>query len=301
MKALNWFQACALGKEQKRAVRREGWRHWIFYRFYLWIRSETGADGREVRRVVTATDFRDSEFLAKDWTDEPWEGATTPPCTTLPPATMLGAGSGGLGTWTRDERCAGDGEGGGITPPYLGGGGSSVPDGPTPDPATRFVFGIYPLVASAADDLTPHVPLVPDSGGCWVTAPTECDLAIVSCYVDSLGRPSAPTPARAAEILHAVYVSATGVNLTDDQHLPFIYIDQQWGILGPDSPYNFPTVTGYIRVADDVVVMGVIYRAFPYSPGTTITVRTDEGRSLEHAGRVHLASYTFPPLCSAYP
>src|SRR5689334_13969177 len=119
MKNLNWFQARELGRLQRRAIGREGWRKWILFRYYLWIVSETDADtGIETRRVVNALDFRDSEFLAKDWTDEPWEGGTTPPCTTLPPATEIPA-TPGAGTWTTTDRCGGDGEGGGVLPEII--------------------------------------------------------------------------------------------------------------------------------------------------------------------------------------
>lgn len=131
MKNLDWHQASSLAMEQRFAIRRDGWRHWLLYRFYVWILSTTDGSGKEVRRVVKAEDFRDSEFMAKDWTEEPWPGGTTPPCTTLPPAVRITES--GVGAWTLDPmRCAGAGEGGNVPPEVLI--PPDPPEEPEPDP-----------------------------------------------------------------------------------------------------------------------------------------------------------------------
>lgn len=128
MTGLSWFPARDLALEG-RAIRRSGWEKWLLYRFKLWLISETDPlTALEARRVATTTDFRDSEFLAKDWTDEPWKGGSYPPCTVPGPALALAAnGSGGAGAWTlAADMCGGSGEGGGV-PPVI-----SPPDPPAP-------------------------------------------------------------------------------------------------------------------------------------------------------------------------
>jgi hypothetical protein len=167
MKSLTWFQARELARVERRAVRREGWRHWVLYRFYLWLVSELAEDGSERRRVVTALDFRDSEFLAKDWTDEPWEGGTTPPCTTLPPATAIPPGV-GAGVFTDTDRCGGDGQGG-LVPPVIPPGGDGTTGGATGVEATIRTLSL----------VTGRPLLVPDGSGCWITPPATYGVAIL--------------------------------------------------------------------------------------------------------------------------
>jgi len=73
MKNLNWFQARDLAVQERRAIRRALWTHWIYYRSALWFHSETfsstlepAVDKVEIRRVVRSTDFTSNEFLAKE-------------------------------------------------------------------------------------------------------------------------------------------------------------------------------------------------------------------------------------------
>lgn len=79
---LNWFQARAI-LFAGGAVRRDGWRKWMVWNHYLHqITSSTDSSVPvQVARVVQSYDFGAEEFLANDWTDEPWPG-TQPP---LPP------------------------------------------------------------------------------------------------------------------------------------------------------------------------------------------------------------------------
>ena len=112
MKNLTWFQARDLAISEGRAIRREGWTYWLLYRGFLWLVSTTDATTQlETRRVATADDFRDSEFLAKDWTDELFTSGSYPPCTTPGPATALAPStSGASGAWTLVAgQCAGAG------------------------------------------------------------------------------------------------------------------------------------------------------------------------------------------------
>lgn len=69
-----------------RKVRRESWRRWIFYTpYYLWfshIPATTGDDAEpEQYHVVRNSEYQATEFLAADWTDEPWD---IPPVTPRP-------------------------------------------------------------------------------------------------------------------------------------------------------------------------------------------------------------------------
>ena len=99
MKNLNWFQARNLAKSEHRAIRREAWRKWLVFGPALRFISKV-VDGAEKRCVVPNVEFGRDEFLAHDWTDEPWtEGSipsgVTPPGTAYQPA--AGSGSVGLG------------------------------------------------------------------------------------------------------------------------------------------------------------------------------------------------------------
>jgi hypothetical protein len=118
---LNWFQARALAR-QGSAIRREAWRKWLLRPVYTWFIHETAypnevivvpkggsvvapivppppiiwwnnavagesavaTTGVAVRRVVQNYDFGSAEFLAWDWTDEPWDGGSFPPGVTNP-------------------------------------------------------------------------------------------------------------------------------------------------------------------------------------------------------------------------
>ncbi len=77
MKNLNWFQAREFMR-QGAYFRRVQWRKWLFYSSYVWSISET-VDGVAVTHVVLNSDFGKDEFLAMDWTDEPWDAALPNP------------------------------------------------------------------------------------------------------------------------------------------------------------------------------------------------------------------------------
>ncbi len=87
MRNLDWFQARELAMRRGRKVRREDWRRWIFYTpYYLWfshLPATTGEDAApEQFHVVRNSEYGAPEFLAVDWTDEPWDiGIVLPlPC-----------------------------------------------------------------------------------------------------------------------------------------------------------------------------------------------------------------------------
>jgi len=71
MKDLDWFSA--RGFMRKGAYfRRLQWQKWLFYQDYVWSISQT-VDAATVTHVVLNSDFGKDEFLANDWTDEPWD------------------------------------------------------------------------------------------------------------------------------------------------------------------------------------------------------------------------------------
>lgn len=114
MKNLNWFQARNLAKSEHRAIRREAWRKWLVFGPALRFISKVVA-GVEQRYVVPNIEFGRDEFLANDWTDEPWVDGTIPSGVTPPSAGYQpGAGSG----------TGGGGGSGSFGPPSTGGGGS---------------------------------------------------------------------------------------------------------------------------------------------------------------------------------
>ncbi len=195
MNGLNWFQARDLAVAQGHAIRRASWTWWIFKRFNVWLLSDSST-GTEVRRVVQNSDFGDSEFQAKDWTDEPWNGGSVPPCTAVPAANALASNtSGGQAAWTMDpSQCGGDGDGGNIppisivttSPPYVG-------------PALSMHFEL----ASA-----PGVPLVPDDHTCWLLPPTA---GVVLAVVVTPGSVYPPGPARENYVL---YIAPQGEDIS---------------------------------------------------------------------------------------
>ena len=72
---LNWFQARTLARNGSN-IRRDAWRHWLQFSrsTYVWfIYTPLSADVAEETHVVLNKDFTDFEFLANDWTDEPWD------------------------------------------------------------------------------------------------------------------------------------------------------------------------------------------------------------------------------------
>src|SRR4051812_13219520 len=71
MKNLNWFQGRDLAISENRAIRREAWRKWLVFGPALRFISKI-VDDVEQRYVVPNFEFGRDEFLANDWTDEPW-------------------------------------------------------------------------------------------------------------------------------------------------------------------------------------------------------------------------------------
>ena len=73
MKNLDWFQARTLARSGT-AVRRDAWRKWLTFESYVWLITQPVWLEQEYdRRVAQQWDFGAGEFLANDWTDEPWE------------------------------------------------------------------------------------------------------------------------------------------------------------------------------------------------------------------------------------
>ena len=81
-KNLNWFQARALARSGSN-IRRDAWRRWLKFSntTYLWfIYTPQSAYVAEETHVVLNRDFTDFEFLASDWTDEPWDQSVSNTC-----------------------------------------------------------------------------------------------------------------------------------------------------------------------------------------------------------------------------
>ncbi len=121
MKNLNWFAARGFMR-QGAYFRRVQWRKWLFFEHYVWSISQI-VDSATVTHVVLNSDFGKDEFLATDWTDEPWDTVIPNPYPAPDPGTTGSSGnngSGGSGTGG-----SGSGGGGRWSPPGGGGGGSS--------------------------------------------------------------------------------------------------------------------------------------------------------------------------------
>ncbi len=85
MKNLDWFQARSIAREG-RAVRRELWRKWLTFEHYVWLITQPVWETQLAdRRVVQQWDFGAEEFMARDWTDEPWPNGPQPPEPPEPP------------------------------------------------------------------------------------------------------------------------------------------------------------------------------------------------------------------------
>ncbi|MEI9898420.1 MAG: hypothetical protein WDN28_32325 [Chthoniobacter sp.] len=135
MKNLNWFQARDLAQTKGRAVRREAWRKWLYYTpWYLWFIAQTDASSVQHRWVVKNGDFGAAEFLAIDWTDEPWPDATDGVNGPIVPVSS----GGNWGPWPPPVN---QGPPNPIPPiVIIGGGGGGAPSGPPTDPDLIFGF-----------------------------------------------------------------------------------------------------------------------------------------------------------------
>lgn len=154
MNNLNWFQAeelALLGLP----IRREAWRKWLNHNFALWFidQPEVVVSGdifiAASHHVVKNSEFGQAEFLAGDWTTDPWDippgGGEPPPWPPpwppphgdhWPPYPPTGGGHRWFGP--------GNPPGGGsvVQPPYPppgggGGGGDGPGGGGTERPRTR--------------------------------------------------------------------------------------------------------------------------------------------------------------------
>lgn len=279
MKALEWFQARALARMERRAIRREGWEKWLLYRSRCWLIYEVVL-GIELLRVVRTTDFTDLEFLAKDWTDELWEGGTRPPCTNASESTGIpGNDSGGAGTWTETAFCGGAGEGGTPRPTVI-----------SPELLT-LEAQIFPLTGAEA-------PLVPDGGGgtCWVGAvPAEFVAVMVR-----LG-PGIPESERGGA--YQFYLSETGaaLNAVIGWGDPIPGITRH--LFAPNSGYGPGTIMDDFFDATWDGAMWPNYNApssnldpISIAAGATLTARVDY---LSPSGKVYTAftSLAIAPAC----
>ena len=169
---LNWFQGRAIARTGK-AIRRDAWRKWLTKGFALWFLDRDDPTDGHFHYVVPQSEFGSAEFLASDWTDEPWSDPVTgvpvtPPSGYVPPP-VSDPGGGGGGPPVGDP--GGPGDGGGTWGPVGGGGGPGGPGGTTPRP--------HPTHTPPSDQ-TPVVTVrfirsAPDYAGlrCFMTGPTS--------------------------------------------------------------------------------------------------------------------------------
>jgi hypothetical protein len=131
---LNWFQARRLARIAGKRIRRDAWRHWIFFsrQSFLWFKLTSASvepPQAEGAHVLLNAEFRDFEFLAGDWTDEHWDQPAIDPCPpgyTYDPVAQrcvpTGGGGGNPGTGGNP---GGGSSGGGSSGSGSGSGGGS--------------------------------------------------------------------------------------------------------------------------------------------------------------------------------
>ncbi len=178
MRNLNWFQGRDIAKTGSR-IRREAWRKWLDYTKSLWFMDEL-LDGRH---CVINADFKRAEFLATDWTDEPWDTATDGNYDPNIPVSYDGEGvvvyPVGNPGHLPDIPGPGPGPGG-------GGGGWGVAGGNNPPPAGGAGGNAQAIPASDGGAGTANVSITGkfiynaniEEGGCVLTAPTVTILLV---------------------------------------------------------------------------------------------------------------------------
>ena len=274
MKNLDWFQARTLARSGT-AVRRDAWRKWLTFESYVWLITQPVWLEQEYdRRVAQQWDFGAGEFLANDWTDEPWDGGPQPPDPPdppqppdppRPPGPPGGGGGGGNGGGDPpvdppSDPPGGGGGGGGNTggggggwPPGGGGGGGpqpSVPPKPPkpPNPPQNNVPTITVEVNADVD---------PDGPSCFIQPPQTCTVYV---NVSIAGGPAGVGTLRVSGI------GTPGVQL------------------GTAHP-------GYSG--------GFVFNNVPFLPGGTITYTADYGApgNVPLTHYIGTGSYKFPPNC----
>ncbi len=153
-KNLSWFEARDLARTG-RAIRRDAWRRWITFGPALAFTERIDEDGDALRYVVLNEEFRAAEFLAHDWTDEPWPDGPPEP----PPRPPRGGGGG-----------------------FRSGGGSRRWGGPTnpPGPGSFFVLEPGGDGGGGGGNHPPHNPPVAQVPTVTVVLTTPDDLP--ACY-----------------------------------------------------------------------------------------------------------------------
>ena len=169
MKGLDWFEARTLARNAS-AVRRDAWRKWLTFESYVWLITQPAWETQIYdRRVVQQWDFGADEFLAHDWTDEPWPDGPqppdppNPPQVPNPPGTPGGGGGGGGGGGN-----GGDGTGTGW--PSGGGGGGPQPPVPPKEPKPHQP----PQPDTPTVSVEIEVDIDPDGPECFIQAPQHC-------------------------------------------------------------------------------------------------------------------------------
>lgn len=302
---LDWFGASALAEINGAAIRREAWTYWLVFRCGVY---ELIAGGTDAPRVAKNTDFGEAEFLAKDWTNIPWDGGSLPPCAQNPPATKLPAG--GTGAWTTTPgKCDGGGDAGNIP---------VVPD-PTvtgaPEVVSAYGATMTPwlvdvwntgsggywggLVLGTSAAVKYRAAAVANGAGCWVSRPA-CGWSFdVSAPIGASGRTYAQFAPTGID-LHGSSASLTpitgAVNMTAQN-------------LGAPDAYGVRATTGgpaaYLAtVVGTTTLFGPPDSRSPYTgdfffvtPGDTWQGRiifTDGGGAIVHHEDI---SYTFAAAC----
>lgn len=302
MRNLNWYQARHLAKVLNKKVRRWDWRRWtVWTGYYLWFTHQPylpPVDAipatPEDWRVVQNEDFTAAEFLANDWTDEPWdtpfdggphscpEGYVYDPFTNS--CVLVDSGSGGgtppaspIPGATPGDILPDEGPGWAQIGNLPGDGGMGGPPPPPPPPGG-------PGGGGGGDVWWPPLPAIPPSGGPGVDEP-----------------PPPHDPPAEGPVISGYAVDISGADCYNPPGPDTIPVWIQVNITG--GPSGVGSVSMSIGAGPSFAVstgwngMSMVYETTAvYSPGGTITYRVTYTDSL---GAVHTFDiiFTMPPYC----
>lgn len=304
MKNLTEEQAHALA-EQGHAVRRAAWRHWLIERQYqtvVWIPAQ--GDQPATENVAFNTDFTLAEFIATDWTDEPWtltaeEGGGEAP---LPPGSKPPSGSGGGSGGTGGSGGSGGsgggsggGDGGGSAgnpPAGAGGGGLGGPQDEKPTEKLKCPKGMHPdetgtkCVFDPSNEPQVSVAFLPDLSLFYQqgTPGSIEHYGVGSCFIRPIGY--YPEQARAT-----LFVECSVSRLPAHGHASVAALSVRIGGKLADE--------GVINVGNGGN-HGFTFSDLPFNPGGTLqAVATLRASSRSYVSAP--ASMTIDPWCAAVP
>lgn len=290
MKALDWFQARSVARAGT-AVRRDAWRKWLTFESYVWLITQPAWETQLAdRRVAQQWDFGAEEFMATDWTDEPWPDGPQPPNPPdppqppdppRPPQPPLPPGDGG------------------------GSNGNGAGDPPPTDPTNPSDPAIPPNPPNPPKPKPPK-PLGGGFGGGLGWPPG-----------DGGGGPKPPVPPKPPAPHHPpnpnvpTITVEVFVDINTDGPMCFIHPPQTCTVFVNITIAGGPAGVGTLRVSGigtPSPQLGTAFPGFnagfefknvPVNPGGTITFSADYGAPGNPPLTHYFAtgSYTFPPSC----